>query len=238
MKRSAPAPAPKKTPALLGEPAIKFLRSLKRHNTREWFDSHRDQYEHDLRDPARRLAEELRPLLSPRFPWLEISGRSLFRINRDTRFSDDKTPYKTWIGYWFRDRRFDKDWSPGLYLGLDPTGLALGGGIWRFQSLQRAIYRERISQAPSDTGFSNALAPLERAGFELKGRDLKKIPRGYDPEHSNAEYLLHNGLYAAKEIDFPKSFGTPRFAADVAKRLEPCKDLIDWMAAQLPKNPG
>jgi uncharacterized protein (TIGR02453 family) len=222
----------------LGTPAIQFLKSLKRNNTREWFDAHREQYENDVKAPAKRLAEDLRPLLSPCFPWIEVSTKSIYRINRDTRFSDDKTPYKTWIGYLFRDRRFDKEWAPALYLGLDPTGIAMGAGIWRFQSLQRAIYRERITQSPSDRSFTNAMLLVERAGFEAKGSELKKIPRGYDGDHRNAEYLLHNGLYASKELDFPKSFGTERFAHELARLFLPCKDLMDWMAAQLPKKPG
>ncbi len=224
-----------KSAGLLGEPAVRFLRALKRNNRRDWFDAHRDRYEVELKKPAKRLAEDLRPLLSPHYPWLEFSNKALFRINRDTRFSDDKTPYKTWMGYWFRDRRFDKEWASGLYLGLDPTGLALGCGIWRFQSLQRSIFRERITQSPSEMSFVRAIDALEQAGFEMKGRDLKRIPAGYDPDHVNAPFLRHNGLYAAKEIDFPKSFGTARFASDLAKLFKPCSELLDWMATQLPR---
>lgn len=217
----------------LGQPMVKFLKALKRNNKREWFHSHQEQYELSIKRPARVWLEQFRPLVIKSFAQLEVSPRSIYRINRDTRFTDDKTPYKTWIGFLFRDRRFAKDLAPALYVGMDPTGIALGAGIWRFEGTQRAVFRERVTTEPGAAEFMQASRELKRAGFEVMGRDLKKIPKGYDPDHPNAPYLLHNGLYASRELDFPKSFGTARFASDLARILSPCRGLMEWMARHL-----
>lgn len=213
--------------------SLRFLRSLKRNNTRQWFDAHRDEYEATIKAPVRKLVSDLRPLLSSKLPHLEVTPRSVYRINRDTRFSDDKTPYKTWVGCLFWDRRFKRNEGPALYLGLDPTGIAIGGGIWRFEPLQRAVFRERVTTAPSDHSFGVAVKKARRSGFELMGRELKKVPPGFEPEHPNVEFLMHNGLYASRELDMPSGFGSPRFAGQIAKLYEPCIPLMNWLASEL-----
>jgi len=219
----------------LGPEGIAFLKRLKRNNKREWFQAHQAEYHEQLKLPARQTVEELRALIQPLYPQLEMSPRSVYRINRDTRFSEDKTPYKTWVGFYFWDRRFAKDQAPGLYIGMDPTGIALGGGCYRFESMQRAIFRERVMDGASLESFARALVPLKKTRFELKGRELKKIPRGYDPDHPHAQYLLHNGLFASKELDFPKSFGSSRFSRELARLLEPTVPLMRWFADNLPR---
>jgi len=217
----------------LNQDTIRFLKRLKRNNTREWFDAHRKEYEQVVRAPSRRLVDELAPLLRVKFPHLEVSHRSIYRINRDTRFSDDKTPYKTWIGFLFRDRRFDKESAPALYLGLDHTGLALGAGIWRFESLQRAVFRERVVHEPTQSAFAHAIFQAKKSGFELLGKELKKVPAGYDIDHPHADFLMHNGFYASLELDMPKSFGTDLFAKELLKRFESIAPLLQWMSSNL-----
>lgn len=217
----------------LDSSSLRFLRGLKRNNTREWFDAHRSEYEAAIKLPIRRLVSELRPLLIPRLPHLEISPRSVYRINRDTRFSDDKTPYKTWLGCLFWDRRFKRNEGPALYLGLDPTGIAIGGGIWRFEPLQRAVFRERVTTRPSEVSFREAVSRARRNGYEMLGKELKKVPVGFDPDHPNVEFLLHNGFYASRELDMPSGFGTPRLAGQIARLYEPCVPIMNWLASEL-----
>ena len=220
-------------PAELDASSLRFLRSLRRNNTREWFDAHRAEYEASIKLPVRKLVADLKPLLNARYPHLEITHRSVYRINRDTRFSDDKTPYKTWVGCLFWDRRFKRNEGPALYLGIDPTGVALGGGIWRFEPLQRSVFRERVTTRPSEESFAMAVKKARKSGFIMMGRELKKVPVGYDSDHPNVEFLMHNGLYASRELDMPSGFGSPRFARQIAKLYEPCAPLINWMASEL-----
>ena len=118
--------------------ALRFLRGLRRHNTREWFERHRAAYDTEVRDPMRSLVEEMDVRLARFAP--ELVGdprRSVFRIHRDVRFSADKSPYKTHAACQFyhhdagRGAGQDAEGAgAGLYLHLEPDGCFVAGGIW------------------------------------------------------------------------------------------------------------
>src|SRR6059036_1548613 len=118
--------------------SLAFLRGLARHNNKPWFEAHRESYENDVRAPMRALIEELDVRLARLAP--EITGdpkRSMFRINRDIRFSKDKSPYKTHAACWFRHRDADRrvgseaeGGGAGFYVHIAPGSSFLGAGIW------------------------------------------------------------------------------------------------------------
>ena len=117
------------TPKLFG-----FLRELAENNDREWFKAHQDEYEQYVREPALEFITDFaKPLekISPHFVAdSRTVGGSLFRIQRDTRFSKDKTPYKTNVGIQFR-HEFGRDvHAPGFYLHLEPDNVFMGAGMW------------------------------------------------------------------------------------------------------------
>ena len=131
--------------------ALTFLRSLRRHNDREWFAQHRESYEAEVRAPLAALVEEVDVRLATVAP--EIVGdpkRSLFRIHRDVRFSSDKSPYKTHAACWFFHgdagrgvgRETTAHGGAGFYFDIGPTGSSLGGGIWEV----RSSFKNRIAQ--------------------------------------------------------------------------------------------
>src|SRR5690349_7448099 len=99
---------------------FKFLHGLKRNNNKPWFDSHRDEYEQYLRQPCRQLVEVMASIVDEdKLPLVADMKRSLFRINRDIRFSADKSPYKTHIGIVFPLSGLgDGEWA-GIYLGME-----------------------------------------------------------------------------------------------------------------------
>src|SRR6266513_5339312 len=118
--------------------SLAFLRGLARHNNKPWFEAHRESYENDVRAPMRALIEEMDvrlPRLAP-----EITGdpkRSMFRINRDIRFSKDKSPYKTHAACWFHHlnaaRSVGADADAGsarFYFHLQPGKSMIGAGLW------------------------------------------------------------------------------------------------------------
>src|SRR5438045_5711191 len=119
--------------------ALAFFRDLSRHNEKSWFEAHREEYEAEVRQPMRELIEDLDARLARFAP--EIGGeakRSMFRINRDIRFSKDKSPYKTHAACWFHHLNASRSvgseadaGSAGYYFHLQPGGKsALGAGIW------------------------------------------------------------------------------------------------------------
>src|SRR2546430_5350009 len=136
--------------------ALRFLQGLARNNAKPWFESHRQDYELQVRDPMRALIEEMRARFARFAP--EITGdpkRSMFRIYRDVRFSRDKSPYKTHAACWFNHRRASarvgseaEEGSAGFYFHLPPGASFVGAGIWMPPRPSLARLRDAIAENP------------------------------------------------------------------------------------------
>lgn len=186
------------TPALFN-----WLRRLKRNNNREWFLQNRQQYIEEVRDPLLRFIADAGPRLqriSPHFiadP--RPSGGSMFRIYRDTRFSKDKSPYKTHAAAQFRHAAGKDVHAPGFYLHLGPGDVMIGGGIWHPDPAALAAVRTMIVEDPS--GWKKALSvPAFRRDFSLGGESLKRPPRGFDPCHPLVEDLKRKDFVAFTQV--------------------------------------
>ena len=171
---------------------FKFFRQLKRHNNREWFLTHKQQYERDVRDPFLRFIEDFRPRLhkiSPHFiadP--RRSGGSLLRIYRDLRFRPDADPYQTMVAARFPHSAWKKTPAPGFYLHLEPGTSFLGCGLWHPDPETRNLIRDAISRNPSQ--WKRILGNKRfRSVCELSGESAKRLPPGIDPNHPLAEDL-------------------------------------------------
>jgi uncharacterized protein (TIGR02453 family) len=125
---------------------LSFLRRLKRNNRREWFNAHREEYERDVRDPMIAVIERLAVDFRSFAPDLVASPkRSLYRIYRDIRFSEDKKPYKTHVAAVFPCRDLPKHEGAGMYFHVAPDGVWVGGGLWAPQTPQLQIIREHVA---------------------------------------------------------------------------------------------
>ncbi|GAB4454993.1 MAG: DUF2461 domain-containing protein [Anaerolineae bacterium] len=167
-----------------------FLRELKDNNNRDWFEANKARYERDVRGPllqfvsdfGLRLAE-----ISPHFVAdARKSGGSLFRINRDVRFSPDKSPYKTHAGIQFRHESGKDVHAPGFYLHLEPGGCFAGVGIWHPDNKTLGKIRDAIVEQPER--WQAAVAAFSPA-YQQMGDSLKRAPKGYDPDHPLIEDL-------------------------------------------------
>ena len=169
-----------------------FLRDLRENNDREWFAANKGRYVADVRDPMLGfIADFAAPLaeISPHFvadP--RANGGSLFRIYRDTRFSRDKTPYKTNVGAHFRHAAGKDAHAPGFYLHLEPGMCFAACGVWRPDNPTVTRIRQAIDEGQENwTRITKARAFAEV--FEFEGESLKRPPRGYDPDHPLVEDL-------------------------------------------------
>lgn len=190
---------------------LSFLRALKRHNDRDWFRAHREEYERSVRAPMVALVERVAGDLATFAPELVASPRvSLYRIYRDTRFSADKSPFKTHAAAIFPCRGLGKHEGAGLYIEVGPTRVLAAGGMYMPQTTQLQFVREHLAsnftqfrslvEAPS---FRKRLGPIE-------GEKLSRVPRGFPADHPAAEYLKLRQFLAGRE--FPPAFATsPRF---------------------------
>jgi uncharacterized protein (TIGR02453 family) len=182
-----------------------FLTVLRRNNSREWFAAHRDQYERVLLAPARAFVEAMGELLPRLGEDLHAEPKvhgSILAFNRDTRFSADKTPYKTHLDLWFWhaiDAGSNRE-RPGYFVRLEPERLILGAGMHAFSAegvLER--YRQAVLDPARGDKLEDATAQV---GLEyVKGRTYSRVPRGLPAEHPRADWLRHSGLYAEETLE-------------------------------------
>jgi uncharacterized protein (TIGR02453 family) len=176
------------------QPALfKFLRELTRNNRREWFSENKQRYEAEVRDPTLAFITAFGPALakiSPRFSAdPRPVGGSMFRIYRDTRFSKDKSPYKTHVGAAFSHASATESLrAPVFYLHLAAGEVFAGCGIWHpppplANKIRQAIIADSAGWKRSISGKAF------RSMCTLSGESLVRPPRGVDPEHPLIEDL-------------------------------------------------
>lgn len=165
---------------------FKFLRDLKRNNNREWFTEHKSRYEQDVRDPAVELVRQLEGPLAKAAPMLcaiaKGHGGSVMRIYKDTRFSKDKTPYKTNVGISIRHQANKDIHAPGVYIHLEPKECFVGAGCWRPESKVLAAIRAAIDEDPKAWKRARDNKDFQKE-FDLVGESLKTSPRDYPRDH-------------------------------------------------------
>lgn len=182
---------------------FRFLDDLAANNNRPWFQENKPRYERHIKDAARTFIEDFGERLRKISPYLVAdpsgNGGSLFRIYRDTRFSKDKTPYKTNTGMHFRHEMAKDVHSPGFYLHLEPGACFAGVGIWRPEPKVAQKIREKIAEEP--TRWKRATrSKAFTSTYELAGDSLKRPPKGFDPDHDLIEDLKRKDFIASTEL--------------------------------------
>jgi uncharacterized protein (TIGR02453 family) len=212
---------------------VRFFRGLRRHNEREWFLAHRDVYDRHVMEPAKAFVVAMGGRLRKAVPGIiavPVINKSIFRLNRDTRFSLDPSPYKTNLGLYFWEGREKRMESPGFYFHLEPPDLFLGGGFYMLPVSLLARFRKAVVDPKFGRELAEILAALaERKEYEVGGGHYKRVPAGYDPSHPNAEILKHNGLYAGIEMKIPPEFFSPALVDFCYERYEPIIPLHRWL---------
>lgn len=220
---------------------VQFLFALKQNNNKTWFDEQRGHYDAGLLEPARDFVVELGERLKGSYPNLEADPRlngSIFRIHRDTRFSADKTPYKTHLGIWFWEGGRPKLESVGFYFQIDPPGLLLATGNYMFTPAQLKVYRESVVHPEYGPALVAAIETVKARGdYKLSGQHYKKVPRGYDPAHPNASLLLHNGLSMDYETVIPSELYEPGLVDYCFEKYRDMAPVHEWLVAMLERVP-
>lgn len=193
-----------------------FFADLDANNDREWFTAHKSHYEAVVNSPAQvfvtALGQRLQALIAGLHFETGYNG-SVMRIHRDTRFSPDKTPYKTNLGIMFWHGEGKKMERPSYYVHLDATGGFIAAGFYIFPKPVLARYRDAVIDDKLGPALEQAVAAVGE-GYEIGMQRLKKVPRGFEIEHPRAEWLRYDGLIAS----------TPRF--DVATATRP--DFVEF----------
>jgi|ERR1041384_1186393 uncharacterized protein (TIGR02453 family) len=202
---------------------IKFLKQLKKNNNREWFTRHKPEYEEFVKLPMQSLIASLREPMADVAPEFDVHPkRSLFRIYRDIRFSNNKAPYKTHVAAVFHLRG---NWqgSAGYYLHIEPGQVFLGGGMYMPDSNQLKNIRGAISDHQSKFRSIVEDKSFKKKFGGLEGEKLKRNPLGYSADHPMIEWLKYKQFFSGVEWE-EKSCYSPRMVGsvvDVYKGLLP-----------------
>ena len=187
--------------------ALRFLRALKRNNDRDWFRARRDRYDQFVRAPMVDVIVQLARDFRRFAPELVASPRvSLYRIYRDTRFSDNKTPLKTHVAAAFPWRGLPKHEGAGLYLEVGPAWVWAGGGMWAPQPPQLHRVREHIADTYPEIQRIVHAPTFRRAVGALEGERLTRVPRGFAKDDPAGDFLKHRRFVAGRE--FPADLAT------------------------------
>jgi len=222
-------------PAYFTDKTFKFQRALARNNHREWFQAHKDDYQSALRDPFLRLIADLQPALR------EVSehyradpkpvGGSLFRVHRDTRFSNDKTPYKAWAGARFFHARNKQVEAPSFYLHIQPGNCFVGAGLWHPQPDTQRKIRQFIFDNPGNWKAA-VQSPAFRKKFDMDGESLVRVPVGFPADHELIADLKRKDFVATAMLDDATVLG-PRLAKEVGDQFKALAPLVDYLCAAL-----
>jgi uncharacterized protein (TIGR02453 family) len=202
-----------------------FLRALSKNNKKAWFDAHKDDYQSFYVEPANAFIAAM----VPRVRKLSIGGGGAMRIYRDTRFSKDKKPYKDHLDLFFWHGK-KKSWDvPGFFMRLSAGEVWLGAGMHHFVDPKRlASFRKAIDDDKRGKKIAAIVKKLEKAGYDVGGRELKTVPRGFDPEHERADLLKHKGLFAMVEAK-PKDAQGSKFVGFCIRHFEALEPLNSWL---------
>ena len=218
-----------------GPEAAAFLDDLRSNNDRDWFNANRERYEEMVREPARAFVRAMAPALAAISPHFRAddrkTGGSLMRIHRDTRFSRDKTPYKTNVGIQFRHALGRDVHAPGFYVHLEPGRTFFGAGVWHPPSDALFMIRSRIDEEP-EVWRAVRDAPEFLASFALAGESLKTMPRGFAKDHPLAEDLRRKDFMALHELPPAATLG-PRFPDLAADRMRAASGFMRFLCEAL-----
>ena len=213
--------------------AVAFHRGLARHNTREWFQPRKHIYDEKVKAPMVQLVAELNRAMMDFAPeYITDASKAIYRIYRDTRFSPDKTPYKTHIAASFARRGMEKHGGAGYYFAISHKGVDVGGGIYMPPPETLLAVRTRISERPAEFRRLAASTTVKKLLGAVQGERLSRVPKGFAANHPAADllrfkqYLLFTTLDAAIVT-------TPRLLTELIKHFRAITPFLEFLNAPL-----
>ena len=212
---------------------FKFFTDLEKHNDRHWFMENRGRFDKYVMKPAEEfvvdMGKKLRSI-APRVVADPRRDRSIFRLNRDTRFSADKTPYKTHLGVFFWEGPGPKLNNSGFYMHLSKSKLFIGVGLHIFPRHLLEAYRESVVHPKYGAELVNAVRDVTKnPSYKIGWRYYKKVPRGYESLHPKSDWLLFNGLGVYCEYALPEEIYSKEFVGYCFSVFRDMSPIHNWL---------
>jgi uncharacterized protein (TIGR02453 family) len=198
--------------------AFDFFVELEANNDRTWWAANKGRFDESVRDPMRGLLDRLEP---------EFGTFRVFRMNRDVRFSKDKSPYKT-----AHAALTETEGGSLHYIQISATGLMVGAGIYHAARDQLARFREAVADDVSGPTLESTIVALGKRGLDVSGGGeppLTTAPRGFDRDHARIELLRWKGCIAIKDLGTPAWVHTARAAERVGAVWNRAAPLVAWL---------
>ncbi len=213
--------------------ALKFLRSLEKNNDRDWFLPRKEIFEAKVKAPMVDLVEAINAGL-PAFAPEHINDpkKAVYRIYRDTRFSSDKTPYKTHIAAIFPRRGMGKHSSAGFYVHLSPKSFGIAAGA--YMPGPEELFAVRTWIAENHATLRKAAKGPEKLMGKLHGDSLTRAPKGFDPAHPACDLIRMKSWLYWIELD-AKLAESPKLLGEVMKRFRAAAPVVEMLNAGLVK---
>ncbi len=207
---------------------IAFLRKLESHNTRPWFTRHKPEYEEYVKHPMQSFISSMQQPMLAVAPEMNVDAKkSMFRIYRDTRFSKDKTPYKTHVAAVFHPRGHWES-SAGFYVHIEPNRIYAGGGIYIPDGAQLKRIRRAIMDRDKEFLAIVCDKSFVRRFKKLEGEKLQRAPLGFSIDHPMIEWLKHKSFFTGVEWDV-RECATGKFVDKVNGVYEDLLPLVRFL---------
>jgi uncharacterized protein (TIGR02453 family) len=214
---------------------LAFLKSLKRNNRREWFQARKEVFEAQVKAPMTELVERInRALLDFAPDHITDPPKAIYRIYRDTRFSADKTPYKTHIAAVFPRHGLERHSSAGFYFQLSAEGVGMAAGA--YMPGPEELFAIRSWLAANHAMFLTASRSVEKVFGPLQGDGLSRSPKGFDPAHPAAELVRRKQWYYWTEPEV-KLTTSPRLLSELVRHFRAAAPVIGLLNLPLLRAP-
>ncbi|HEX4006385.1 MAG TPA: DUF2461 domain-containing protein [Acidobacteriaceae bacterium] len=215
------------------EETLRFFRGLKRNNRREWFEERREIFERAVKAPMLALIERVTEGMAAYAPQhVRPAAKCLFRIYRDTRFSADKTPYKTHLGAWWSRQGMEKTSGAGYYLHVSATEFVIAAGTFMPEKEQTLAIRRKLLEDHAEWKRLIEDRGLLRAFMVHDPLALSRPPKGFPSEHPAMEWIKWRQWGVTMHLPGEEALRAD-LAAQVERRFRLATPLVEFLNAPL-----
>jgi uncharacterized protein (TIGR02453 family) len=228
-KKSPPKSSTSPAPALpyFRPEALKFLRNLARHNDRAWFQPRKSEFDAELREPMLAVIRKITDAMLDFAPsHVRPAEKSIFRIYRDTRFSNDKRPYKTHVAAWWTHTGLERTSGAGYYFAVSPKEVIVAAGSYMPEKDQLAAIRHWLLDHHAEFRKLLQSATVRKHFKEFEGNALTRPPKGFPCEHPGMDLIRCRQWGLAATLPAETAL-KPDLAAIVIRHFKIAAPLVD-----------
>ena len=216
---------------------MRFLRALKKNNRREWFQPRKATYEEQVKAPMLELVRAVSLEMMQFAPeYVRDPASAIYRVYRDTRFSPDKTPYKTHTAAVFNRRGLDRHSGAGLYFSVSPEEIEVAGGVYMPSAGDLRAIRLHLLEHHEEFRKLVRARALRAALGEMQGERLTRVPKGFPADHPAADLVRYKQWLFGVTLD-PALATSPRLLSEIVTRFRAMTPVVDFLNAPLRRQP-